>query len=61
MSVGKRIASSTKARSVFREEQSVRVVIEPSDGWMPLKLRELWDFRELLYFLTWHVIQRRLS
>ena len=25
--------------------------IEPSRGWVSLKLRELWEYRELLYFL----------
>src|SRR5690606_27296646 len=27
--------------------------IEPSQGWVSLKLDELWRYRELLYFLTW--------
>jgi lipopolysaccharide transport system permease protein len=29
------------------------VRIEPSRGWVPLKLWELWQYRELLYFLIW--------
>jgi len=29
------------------------LVIEPSKGWAKLELRELWRYRELLYFLTW--------
>ena len=29
------------------------LVIEPSRGWVRLGLRELWQYRELLYFLTW--------
>src|SRR5215510_10381201 len=33
--------------------------IEPSKGWVSLKLRELWDYRELLYFLTWRDIKVR--
>jgi lipopolysaccharide transport system permease protein len=33
--------------------------IEPSQGWVPLKLRELWEYRELLYFLTWRDIKVR--
>jgi lipopolysaccharide transport system permease protein len=28
-------------------------IIEPSSGWRAVDLRELWAFRELLYFLTW--------
>ncbi|MCK6581384.1 MAG: ABC transporter permease [Anaerolineae bacterium] len=33
--------------------------IEPSRGWVPLKLREIWQYRELLYFLTWRDIKVR--
>jgi lipopolysaccharide transport system permease protein len=33
--------------------------IEPSRGWVSLKLRELWDYHELLYFLTWRDIKVR--
>ncbi|MBK8023628.1 MAG: ABC transporter permease [Chloroflexi bacterium] len=33
--------------------------IEPSHGWVSLKLRELWQYRELLYFLTWRDIKVR--
>ena len=27
-------------------------IIEPKKGWVPLDLREIWNYRELLYFLT---------
>jgi lipopolysaccharide transport system permease protein len=33
--------------------------IEPSKGWRALGLRELWSYRELLYFLTWRDIKVR--
>lgn len=33
--------------------------IEPSRGWVSLKLRELWEYRELLYFLTWRDLKVR--
>jgi lipopolysaccharide transport system permease protein len=33
--------------------------IEASRGWVPLKLNELWEYRELLYFLTWRDIKIR--
>ncbi len=33
--------------------------IEPSRGWVSLQLRELWRYRELLYFLTWRDIKVR--
>jgi len=33
--------------------------IRPSRGWTSLGLRELWAYRELLYFLTWRDIKVR--
>jgi lipopolysaccharide transport system permease protein len=36
-----------------------RTVIEPSKGWVPLKLGELWEYREVLYFLIWRDIKVR--
>jgi lipopolysaccharide transport system permease protein len=33
--------------------------IEPSKGWVSLRLRELWEYRELLFFLTWRDIKVR--
>ena len=33
--------------------------IQPSRGWVALKLDELWEYRELLYFLTWRDIKVR--
>jgi len=35
------------------------VRIEPSKGWVSLKLHELWEYRELLYFLIWRDIKVR--
>jgi lipopolysaccharide transport system permease protein len=34
-------------------------VIRPSTGWIPFNLQELWDYRELLYFLAWRDIKVR--
>jgi lipopolysaccharide transport system permease protein len=33
--------------------------IEPSKGWVPLRLGEVWEYRELLYFLTWRDVKVR--
>ena len=33
--------------------------IEPSQGWVDLDLRELWTYRELLYFLIWRDLKIR--
>ncbi len=35
------------------------VVIRPSRGWIPINFRDLWSYRELLYFLTWRDIKVR--
>ena len=35
------------------------VRLQPSKGWVSLKLHELWEYRELLYFLTWRDIKIR--
>lgn len=37
--------------------EAVRIV--PSRGWVSLNFRELWAYRELLYFLTWRDIKAR--
>jgi lipopolysaccharide transport system permease protein len=33
--------------------------IEPSKGFVPLRAKEIWEFRELLYFLIWRDIKVR--
>jgi len=35
------------------------ITIRPSPGWAPVNLRELWVYRELLYFLTWRDVKVR--
>lgn len=35
------------------------VVIEPRGSWSALNLREVWAYRELLYFLTWRDVKVR--
>ncbi|HEX6036216.1 MAG TPA: ABC transporter permease [Anaerolineales bacterium] len=39
--------------------QMPEIVIEPDSGWTQLKLRELWEHRELLYFLAWREVKVR--
>jgi lipopolysaccharide transport system permease protein len=34
-------------------------VIRPPKGWIPVNLRELWAYRELLYFFTWRDLKVR--
>jgi len=33
--------------------------IRPSHGWVSLKLKDIWEYRELLYFLVWRDIKVR--
>lgn len=35
------------------------LVIRPSRGWISLNLRDLWEYRDLLYFLVWRDIKVR--
>ena len=40
-----------------RDTQFMR--IQASQGWVSLKIRELWDYRELFYFLIWRDVKVR--
>ncbi len=37
--------------------QNHEIVIRHQKGWIPVNLREFWQFRDLLYFLTWRDIK----
>ncbi|MHB8624625.1 MAG: ABC transporter permease [Aggregatilineales bacterium] len=52
------LASQTETNTILSSPEPL-LVIEPSKGWVSLKLRELWKYRELLYFLTWRDIKVR--
>ena len=45
-------------RNILRTPTAVEgvVVYERKRGWASLDLRQLWAYRELLYFLTWRDI-----
>jgi lipopolysaccharide transport system permease protein len=45
------------AQSIQPELQTL--LIRPSKGWAALNLRDLWIYRELIYFLTWRDIKVR--
>ena len=38
---------------------SPTVRIEPPRGWLELRLREVWEYRELLYFFVWRDVKIR--
>jgi lipopolysaccharide transport system permease protein len=35
------------------------IFIRPSSGWVSLNIKDLWEFRELLYFLIWRDVKVR--
>jgi lipopolysaccharide transport system permease protein len=35
------------------------IVIRPTKGWVSLRLKHLWEYRELVYFLTWREVKVR--
>lgn len=45
----------------IREHKAPLTVLrlEPSKGWVSIRFRELWEYRELLYFLIWRDIKVR--
>ena len=38
---------------------SKKIIIKPSRGWAALNLRDLWVYRELVYFMTWRDLKVR--
>ena len=40
-------------------KSKLHIVIEPPKGWAPIELREIWSYRELLFFLTWRDVKFR--
>ena len=54
------MVSTRRKRRLRNQGESVRVLrLEPTRGWGSLKLRELWDYRDLIYFLLWREIKGR--
>lgn len=52
-------APAQQLRPATLSAQQPRYVLEPSQGWMKLNLRSVWDYRELLYFLVWRDLKVR--
>lgn len=53
------MVSELTSNTVQGKRQSPVLNIEPSNTWVSLKLGELWQYRELLYFLIWRDIKVR--
>jgi lipopolysaccharide transport system permease protein len=47
------------AHPLVQTGTSLTVRIEPQRGWLELRLREVWDYRELLYFFVWRDVKIR--
>jgi homopolymeric O-antigen transport system permease protein len=59
-SIGINAQRGMKDKMKRTDEHSTAVLkIRPSRGWVSLRLREVWEYRELLYFLTWRDIKVR--
>lgn len=41
------------------EQHDHCIIIEPARGWTQLNLRELWSYRELVFFLVWRDVKVR--
>ena len=50
---------SPGASAVSAQSAEPVILIRPSKGWVPFNLRDLWEYRELLYFLVWRDIKVR--
>jgi lipopolysaccharide transport system permease protein len=59
VAIANRISSEGLVTSGSPRPQLRTMVIEPSRGWVPLKLSQLWEYREVLYFLVWRDIKVR--
>jgi len=47
------------AEELRQAEEVPTTIIEPTRSWLSLKLRDIWQYRELLYFLTWRDVKVR--
>jgi lipopolysaccharide transport system permease protein len=50
---------SQGANAVSTQSTESVILIRPSKGWVPFNLRNLWEYRELLYFLVWRDVKVR--
>ena len=46
-------------KTTARTDRKNILRIEPSKGWVPLKMHDLWEYRELVYFLIWRNVKIR--
>jgi len=51
--------TTLQSRSATSNQPEMVVYMRPSRGWSALNLKELWRYRELIYFLIWRDIKVR--
>ncbi len=51
--------SETTTSEILQAHELDTLIIRPSQGWVALRLGDLWKYRELLYFLIWRDIKVR--
>lgn len=51
--------SGRAGNSAFVVPDKPSIIIEASKNWVPLNLKDLWAYRELLYFLVWRDVKVR--
>ena len=56
---GNLVASRIVATAHLTPATALVTVLQPSSGWRALDLRELWRYRELMYFLAWRDVKVR--
>jgi lipopolysaccharide transport system permease protein len=62
MTIREFVSKLTKTRNDAASVHEVPVtIIEPAKGWIPLKLRELWEYHDLFYFLVWRDVKARYA
>lgn len=49
----------TQPKTPSTQDVVPHIRLQPSRGWVAVRLKELWQYRELLYFLTWRDIKVR--
>lgn len=61
MTVRDFVTRVTNKQSIGKAPEVATRVIEPSSGWRFLNLRELWEYRDLFYFLVWRDVKARYA
>jgi len=44
-----------------QKDRATKIILKPSNGWATLNLRDLWLYRELIFFMSWAILQPFLT